>query len=304
VKYDNSIPFNNDENKSIPIEKIGPYGLRNNAQYRAWVESILTEVSGYNIHYNEHTGKYIKTTTVRKSRQYDFLITVNFNHRQSDANVIKYTSLLLRRINKYCSRWSYANKQRYIRGYAFLETHYKSFKLEGCLHAHIMCYFPDTFNAKPSLEEFESVVKKARDKLNAIAARDNSHVVNKARTALARAKTRYKNASPDLNNTDKRSLKSAKDTAERNLKKAMHRIENLIFADGDVQVDEIDDNVDILLDYVSKQLNKDNLDERIKVLGPNGLDGHIPSSVKFNRNTRGFWTNSEAKKWNSVSTYY
>ena len=114
MKYDNDITLNNDEHKSIPMEKIGPEGLRKNAQYRAWVESILTEASGYEIHFNEHTGKYVKTTPVKESRQYDFLLTVKFNHRQSDANVIKYTSLLLRRINKYCSRWNYEDSGRFI----------------------------------------------------------------------------------------------------------------------------------------------------------------------------------------------
>jgi len=301
LKYDNSITLNNDDNKSISMEDIGPKKLRKNAQYRAWVESILTEASGYEIHYSEHTGKYIKTTPVKESRQYDFSITVEFNHRQSDANVIKYISQLLRRINRYCSRWNYEDSGRVIQGYAFLETHYKSFKLEGCNHSHIMCYFPDTFHTKPTFDKLEKIAAKASDKLNAIAKRDKIHVVDKAQLALDKA-NKLNDAGINLTATERRLLKKAVDQAESNLKKAERQVENLIFSDSGVHVDEIYDP-DKLLDYVSKQLNKDNLDQRIMVLGPNGLDGNIPTPVRFNQSTRGFWTNSEAKKWNYVGTF-
>ena len=163
-----------------------------------------------------------------------------------------------------------------------------------------MCYFPDTFHTKPTLRELKDIAKKASDKLNAKAKRDKIHVVDKAQLELDKA-NKLNDAGNNLTATERRLLKKAVDQAERNLKKAMHRVENLIFANNGVQVDEIYDP-DKLLDYVSKHLNKDNLDERIMVLGSKGLDGHIPSSVEFNRNTIGFWTNSEAKKWNSVGT--
>jgi hypothetical protein len=292
---------NNSKEKSKPIRKYLPEKLIADDQYNAWKDFILYKITGYNERFSKVLNKSVKGSPIKEPQDYDFHMTVVFNHRQFDHKVIEYTSLLIRRINKRCTRGNFASTGRYIQGFAFAEYHQQSIKMEGCMHLHIMGYFPDTFKQKRTLDELKAIAQDVADKMNANAKMDNIHVVSRAQKALDKAENKLKKANNNLNNPDKNDLKKAVKKAEDSLTEAWHKIENLIFAGNGVKVDEAYHR-EGLLKYVSKKLDKDILDKRIMALGPNGLDGYMPSSTNLNQNVHGFWTNSEARKWNSVGT--
>ena len=206
--------------------------LSHSILYQEWKKFILNKTVLYNLNYSKFREQYVKGSPITVPREYDFQLTITFKHPQFDQTVVKSTSHLLRVINKLLSRSNYIERNRYIKGFAFAERHYRSLELEGSFHLHLMCYFSDGFHEKLSMENIKSTASKA---------------------------------------------------AQKTTSSTGHSL----FATNGVQVDEAYDS-EGLMNYISKQLSEDILDERIMIIGPNGMDGYVPSDER------------EKPKWNSV----
>ncbi|MFC1720103.1 hypothetical protein ACFL00_03070 [Pseudomonadota bacterium] len=132
-----------DKSNQYRVWKHIPERLKNDPMYMKWRSFLL------------HTIPY----------DYDFHLTVTFQRLQHDEIVIQSTSHFLNVINSYLTSQRFRKTGRYMEGFAFLERHMKSIDREGGLHVHILGYFPDTFYKKPTIDEFETKVNQATDRV-------------------------------------------------------------------------------------------------------------------------------------------